>query len=354
MAAIEDKYTEENDRWTAIVDRNADADDHFYYSVKTTGVYCRPSCAARLALRKNVAFHLTCKDAENAGFRPCKRCRPDEVALAGRQVKAITIACRLIEEAEEAPKLDVLAKAVSMSPYHFHRIFKRVTGMTPKAYATAHRASRIRNELPQSNSVTEAIYGAGYNSNGRFYATSSKTLGMTPSKYRSGGTGETIQFAVGECGLGSILVAASTTGICAILLGDSPDILAQDLQDRFPSASLEGGDKHFEQWVARVVGFVEAPQLGLDLPLDIRGTAFQQRVWQALCDIPIGSTASYAQVARAIGSPKAARAIARACGANAIAIAIPCHRVVRNDGSISGYRWGVERKRQLLEQEASL
>jgi len=354
MAAMEDKYTEENDRWIAIVDRNADADDHFYYSVKTTGVYCRPSCAARLALRKNVAFHLTCKDAENAGFRPCKRCRPNEPALAERQAKAITIACRFIEEAEEAPTLDVLAKAVSISPYHFHRIFKRVTGMTPKAYATARRASRVRNELPQSNSVTEVIYGTGYNSNSRFYANSSKTLGMTPSKYRAGGTDETIQFAVGECGLGSILVAASTIGICAILLGDRPDILVQDLQDRFPGAVLEGGDNTFEQWVARVVGFVEAPQLGLDLPLDIRGTAFQQRVWQALCDIPLGSTASYAQVARDIGSPKAARAIARACGANALAIAIPCHRVVRKDGSISGYRWGVERKRQLLEQEASL
>jgi len=352
MAVMDDNYTEENIRWRAIVDRNADG--HFYYSVKTTGVYCRPSCAARLALRKNVAFHPTCKDAENAGFRPCKRCRPNEPARAERQAKAITIACRLIEAAEEAPTLDVLADAVSMSASHFHRIFKRVTGMTPKAYATADRASRMRHELPTSKSVTEAIYGAGYNSNSRFYATSAKTLGMTPSKYRAGGSGETIQFSVGECGLGSILVAASTTGICAILLGDSPDILAQDLQDRFPSALLEGGDEIFEQWVAKVVGFVDAPQLGLDLPLDIRGTAFQQRVWQALCDIPLGSTASYAQVARAIGSPKAARAIARACADNALAIAIPCHRVVRNDGAISGYRWGVERKRQLLEQEAAL
>ena len=354
MATIVGKFSDEKDRWDAVVNHTTEADGHFFYSVKTTGVYCRPSCAARLALRENVDFHLTCDDAEKSGFRPCKRCKPDQPPLVERQAAAITKACRMIEELEEAPTLDVLAKAVSMSSYHFHRVFKRVTGVTPKAYASAHRAGKVRNKLRQSKTVTEAIYDAGFNSNGPFYASSSKTLGMTPSKYRSGGSGESIKFAVGECGLGSILVAASTAGICAILLGDSPNELAEDLQDRFPDATLEGGDHSFEAWVAKVIGFVEAPQLGLDLPLDIRGTAFQQRVWQALRAIPIGSTVSYAEVARAIGSPKAARAIAKACAANAIAIAIPCHRVVRNDGAISGYRWGVERKRQLLEQEASL
>lgn len=354
MVTTIEKFTDEKDRWDAVVNHTAEADGHFYYSVKTTGVYCRPSCAARLALRENVDFHLTRDDAEGAGFRPCKRCKPDQPPLAERQAEAITKACRMIEQSEEAPTLEVLAGAASMSSYHFHRIFKRVTGVTPKAYATAHRAGKVRSELSQGNSVTEAIYGAGFNSNGPFYASSSKTLGMTPSRYRSGGSGEIIKFAIGECDLGSVLVAASKIGICAILLGDSPDMLAQDLQDKFPNAILEGGDRPFEEWVAKVVGFVEAPQLGLDLPLDIRGTAFQQRVWQALRKIPIGSTVSYAEVARAIGSPKAARAIAKACAANAIAIAIPCHRVVRNDGAISGYRWGVERKRQLLEQEASL
>ncbi|MFK5979630.1 MAG: bifunctional DNA-binding transcriptional regulator/O6-methylguanine-DNA methyltransferase Ada [Rhizobiaceae bacterium] len=354
MATTIEKFTDEKNRWDAVVNHIAEADGHFYYSVRTTGVYCRPSCAARLALRENVDFHLTRDDAEGAGFRPCKRCKPDQPPLAERQAEAITKACRMIEQSEEALTLVVLAGTVSMSSYHFHRIFKRVTGVTPKAYATAHRAGKVRNELSQGNSVTEAIYGAGFNSNGPFYASSSKTLGMTPSRYRSGGSGEIIKFAVGECDLGSVLVAASKIGICAILLGDSPNMLAQDLQDRFPNAVLEGGDSSFEEWVAKVVGFVEAPQLGLDLPLDIRGTAFQQRVWQALRTIPIGSTVSYAEVAQAIGSPKAARAIAKACAANAIAIAIPCHRVVRNDGAISGYRWGVERKRQLLEQEASL
>ena len=354
MITANEQFNDEKDRWDAVIAHDAEADGHFYYSVKTTGVYCRPSCAARLALRKNVDFHLSCEEAVKAGFRPCKRCKPDQPKLAERQAVAITKACRIIEEAEDGPTLEALAKAVSMSTYHFHRVFKRVTGVTPKAYATAHRAGRVRDELSQSNTVTEAIYDAGFNSNGRFYASSSKTLGMKPSKYRSGGAGETIQFAIGQCRLGALLVAASASGICAILLGDNPDALARDLQDRFPDASLTSGDKSFEGWVSKVVGFVEAPQLGLDLPLDIRGTAFQQRVWQALCDIPIGSTASYAEVARTIGSPKAARAIAKACAANAIAIAIPCHRVVRNDGSISGYRWGVERKRQLLEHEASL
>ena len=354
MIPLEEEFIDEKDRWNAVVAHDAEADGHFYYSVKTTGVYCRPSCAARLALRKNVDFHLSCEDAEKVGFRPCRRCKPNQPKLAERQAATIAKACRIIEEADDEPSLEVLSRAVSMSTYHFHRTFKRVTGVTPKAYATAHRAGRVRDELSQSNSVTEAIYDAGFNSNGRFYAASSKTLGMKPSKYRSGGAGETIQFAIGQCRLGALLVAASTSGICAILLGDNPDALARDLQDRFPDAILTGGDKSFEDWVSKVVGFVEAPQLGLDLPLDIRGTAFQQRVWQALCDIPIGSTASYAEVARTIGSPKAARAIAKACAANAIAIATPCHRVVRNDGTISGYRWGVERKRQLLEHEASL
>lgn len=353
MAPPMQEFIREEDQWAAVKTRNKDADDHFYYSVKTTGVYCRPSCAARLALRKNIAFHLTCADAEKAGFRPCKRCRPNEPVLAIRQAGAVTKACRIIEIAEEAPKLEFLAKSVSMSPYHFHRIFKSITGVTPKAYSKAHRVGRVRDELPKTRSVTEAIYNAGYNSNGRFYAEASKTLGMTPSKFRAGGKGEKIQFAIGETTLGSILVAASITGVCAILMGDDPDALAQDLQDRFPDALLRSGDSSFNGWVAKVVGFVETPRMGLDLPLDIRGTAFQQRVWQALCEIPIGSTASYGEVARKIGAPKAARAIAGACAANAIAVVIPCHRVVRNDGSISGYRWGVERKRQLLKKEAS-
>jgi AraC family transcriptional regulator of adaptative response/methylated-DNA-[protein]-cysteine methyltransferase len=239
-----------------------------------------------------------------------------------------------------------------MSVFHFHRLFKAVTGLTPRSYAEAHRAKRVRSSLVTSRTITEAIYDAGYNSNSRFYEVSNELLGMTPSSYRSGGDCALIRFAVGECSLGSILVATSDRGICAILMGDDPDALARDLQDRFPHANLIGGDSQFEEFVAKVVGFVEAPSLGMDLPLDIRGTAFQQRVWRALQEIPTGSTATYSEVAARIGLPKSVRAVAQACSANPLAIAIPCHRVVRRDGALTGYRWGIERKRALLEREA--
>ncbi|MGH8852195.1 MAG: bifunctional DNA-binding transcriptional regulator/O6-methylguanine-DNA methyltransferase Ada [Casimicrobiaceae bacterium] len=338
-------------RWAAVAARDPVADSRFVYSVSTTGVYCRPSCAARRARPEHVAFHATAADAERAGFRPCRRCRPNQPPLAARHVRTVAELCRFIESAEQAPGLEALAARAEMSVYHLHRVFKAVTGLTPKAYATAHRARRVRAELDRSETVTAAIYGAGYNSNGRFYAQANDVLGMTPSRYRAGGERTDIRFAIGECSLGAILVAASARGVCAILLGDDPDLLARDLQDRFPRAGLIGGDADFERLVARVVGFVEAPGLGLDLPLDVRGTAFQQRVWQALREIPAGATASYADVARRIGAPKSVRAVAQACGANALAVAIPCHRVVRNDGALSGYRWGVERKRALLQRE---
>jgi AraC family transcriptional regulator of adaptative response/methylated-DNA-[protein]-cysteine methyltransferase len=239
-----------------------------------------------------------------------------------------------------------------MSPSHFHRVFKSHTGLTPRAYAAAQRTQRVRHALSHSGSVTAAIYDAGYNSNGRFYAEANGALGMTPSSYRAGGAETSIRFAVGECSLGSILVARSERGVCAIFLGDDPDALARALQDQFPQASLIGGDPAFEQLVAQVVAMVEAPEAGLALPLDIRGTAFQQRVWQALLKIPAGTTASYGEIAKLIGAPSAVRAVARACASNVLAVAIPCHRVVRNDGALSGYRWGVERKRALLDREA--
>jgi AraC family transcriptional regulator, regulatory protein of adaptative response / methylated-DNA-[protein]-cysteine methyltransferase len=316
-------------------------------------VYCRPSCAARLARPENVQFHATCEDAEKAGFRPCKRCKPNEPPAAEQQAAKIAQVCRLIEKSEETPGLEQLAKYAGLSRYHFHRVFKAITGLTPKAYAAAHRTERVRRKLGKSDTVTEAIYDAGYNSNGRFYEASNEILGMTPSNYRAGGASAEIRFAVGECSLGSILVATSDRGVCAILLGDDPDALTRELQDQFPQANLIGGDKQFEQLVSKVIGFVEAPALGLALPLDVRGTAFQQRVWQALRKVPAGSTASYTDIAKRIGSPNSVRAVAHACAANVLAVAIPCHRVVRNDGALSGYRWGVERKRFLLEREAS-
>jgi AraC family transcriptional regulator of adaptative response/methylated-DNA-[protein]-cysteine methyltransferase len=339
-------------RWTAVQARDARADGTFFYSVRTTGVYCRPSCTARSARPENVAFHATAAEAEQAGFRPCRRCRPDQPPLHEQHAALITEACRSIENAETPPTLEQLAKPAGLSPFHFHRVFKAVTGLTPRQYAAAHRDRRVRSGLGRGGSVTEAIFDAGYNASSRFYETSSRVLGMTPTSYRAGGVDHDIRFAIGECSLGAILVAQSGRGVCAILLGDDPDALARELQDRFPRANLIGGDHAFEQLVARVVGFVEAPALGLDLPLDVRGTAFQQRVWQALREIPAGVTASYSDIAKHIGTPKAVRAVAGACAANMLAVAIPCHRVVRSDGSVSGYRWGVERKRALLKREA--
>jgi AraC family transcriptional regulator, regulatory protein of adaptative response / methylated-DNA-[protein]-cysteine methyltransferase len=339
-------------RWARIVARDRTADGHLWYSVMTTGVYCRPSCPSRRASPENVQLHDTLAAARATGCRPCKRCKPDGVSIDGENAAMAARACRLIEQSEEEPSLDRLAEAVGRSPGHFHRLFKATTGLTPKQYADAHRAAKVRQSLESGNSVTEAIYGAGFNSSGRFYEKSTNMLGMTPTKYRNGGADEEIRFAVGASSLGAIVVASSKNGVASILLGDDPDALVRDLQDRFPKARLMGGDKDYEAMVARVVGFVEAPGLGLDLPLDVRGTAFQQRVWQALREIPVGQTVSYAEIARRIGSPKSVRAVAGACAANNLAVAIPCHRVVRNDGSLSGYAWGVERKRALLGKEA--
>jgi AraC family transcriptional regulator of adaptative response/methylated-DNA-[protein]-cysteine methyltransferase len=348
-------FRNDDELWEAVRRRDPAADAAFYYGVQTTGVYCRPTCAARLPRRENVSFHNTCADAERAGFRPCKRCRPNEPTLADRHAVTVHNACRMIEEAQEEardlPSLDALAQAAGLSRFHFHRVFKALTGVTPKAYADAYRARRVRDALTHDRTVTEALYGAGFNSNGRFYAASSGLLGMTPTEFRAGGDGTVIRFAVGECSLGSILVAATDKGVCAIELGDDPQRLVRGFQDRFRNARLIGGDQKFEQQVAKVVGFVEAPRRGLELPLDIRGTAFQQRVWNAIRAIPAGSTASYSELAKRIGAPKAVRAVAQACASNAIALAIPCHRVVRSDGSTSGYRWGVARKRALLARE---
>jgi AraC family transcriptional regulator of adaptative response/methylated-DNA-[protein]-cysteine methyltransferase len=339
-------------RWKRVLDRSAEASGAFVYAVKTTGIYCRPSCPSRAPNRENVVFFDTADEAEAQGFRACLRCRPAGRSTAENMTDAVAKACRMLEDAEAAPKLSEVAAAVGLSPFHFHRQFKAVTGLTPRAYGAAQRAKRVRAELADDkSSVTNAIYGAGFNSSSRFYEKSAEVLGMTPTAFKKGGKDEEIRFAIGECSLGAILVARSEKGVCAISFGDDPDALIRDLEDRFPNARLIGGDRDFEQWVARVVAFVEAPQIGLDLPLDIRGSAFEERVWRALREIPSGRTASYSDIARRIGEPGAARAVAQACAANNLAVAIPCHRVVKSDGGLSGYRWGVERKRTLLGRE---
>jgi AraC family transcriptional regulator of adaptative response/methylated-DNA-[protein]-cysteine methyltransferase len=344
--------TENDPRWAAVVARDPKADGQFVYAVKTTGIYCNPSSLARLPKPQNVEFFDSAEQARAAGYRPSKRAAKDQSELAAQHAATVAAACRQIESAETLPTLVELAEASGLSSFHFHRVFKAVTGLTPKGYADAHRSRKVRERLADGGSVTDALYDAGFNSNSRFYEAADQLLGMKPGDYRAAGQNNDIRFAVGQCSLGAILVAQSERGVCAILLGDDPHQLVCDLQDKFRRANLIGADQAFEALIAKVVGFIEAPAIGLDLPLDVRGTAFQERVWQALREIPVGSTASYADVALRIGAPKAVRAVAHACGANNLAVAIPCHRVVRSDGNLSGYRWGVERKRQLLERES--
>lgn len=346
-------YDSNDARWEAVRRRDARADGQFVYAVRTTGVYCRPSASSRLPRRENIEFFASAGEAEAAGYRASRRSQGDRSAAMAERAARVSQACRLIESAETPPNLDELAAQVGMSAFHFHRVFKAETGLTPKAYATAWRARKLQEALnAASGTVTDAIYGAGFNSNSRFYETSEQLLGMRAREYRAGGAGAVIRFAVAESSLGAILVAQSQRGICAILLGDDPDRLVRDLQDQFPKAELIGADDDFEQLIAQVVGFIETPGIGLNLPLDVRGTVFQQRVWQALREVPAGETVSYTEIAERIGVPKAVRAVAGACAANHIAVAIPCHRVVRRDGDLSGYRWGVERKRELLRREA--
>jgi len=346
-------YATAESRWLALQARDARANDHFVYAVRTTGIYARPGTAGRLPKRGNVEFFDSAAAAEAAGYRPSRRQAGASVQAAARS-QIVAGACRAIERAAEPPSLGELAALAGLSPYHFHRLFKAETGLTPKAYAAANQARRLRQALGQPDaSITTAIFDAGYNANSRFYEVSDQRLGMTASEFRAGGRGASIQFAVGQCTLGAILVARSQRGICAILLGEDAEALVRQLEDMFPQAELRGGEAEFEQWMAQVVGFVEAPAIGLALPLDVRGTAFQERVWQALREIPVAATVSYTELAARIGAPAAVRAVASACAANRLAVAIPCHRVVRRDGDLAGYRWGVARKRELLRREAA-
>lgn len=343
----------DDDRWQAVLTRDASADGQFVTCVRSTGIYCRPSCPARHPKRENVTFRHTPAEAERAGFRPCKRCHPAGLSTIQRNAHAVAEACRTIAGSETPQTLADLAEEAGMSRYHFHRVFRKITGLTPKAYATAQRAERVRAHLAEAPTVTRAIYESGYNSNGRFYAATPETIGMTPTSYRANGAGTRIRFAVAESNFGPVLVAATERGLCSILFGDDPSTLVKQLEDQFSDAELVDAHHEFEQTVATVIGAIEAPAAGVNLPLDVRGTAFQHRVWQALRAIPAGTTATYTDVARKIGEPRAARAVARACATNPVAIAIPCHRVVRQDGDLAGYRWGIDRKRALLAREAA-
>lgn len=337
--------------WHAVARRDARFDGLFYYAVKTTGIYCRPSCPAKRPRQAHVSFHASPEAAERAGYRPCKRCKPAEPAPQLDVTARIEKACRLIEGAESAIDLATLAQAVGLSPHHFHRQFKAALGITPKAYAAALRNDRVRAALSRGVSVTDALYEAGFGSSGRFYSAAPGALGMAPRSFRDGGASEEIAYGIAPCSLGHVLIARSAKGVCAIILGDRPEELMQDVRRLFPRAALQEGDERFRATASAVVALVDAPAMDCQLPLDIRGTAFQRRVWEALRKIPPGKTASYAEIAAAIGAPAAVRAVAGACAANRLAVAIPCHRVVRRDGSLSGYRWGVDRKRALLDKE---
>ncbi len=348
----ENIYHNDDEKWLAVKARDKLADGRFYFAVATTGIYCRPSCGARQPKRENVSFFSDVASAEKAGFRACKRCQPNQQQSWNKNQELVTTACRYIESAETPPTLKQLAAKVGLSEYHFHRIFKEATGVTPKAYANSVRAKNVKDSLRTADTVTEAIYDAGYGASSRFYEKSQSFLGMTPQQFKAGGQGHTVHYTIVPCYLGLVLVAATDKGICSIQFADDRAELEALLKQTFPNAMLDGGDETFATLVANAVAYIEnGNKAHQDLPLDIMGTAFQQQVWQAIMQIPSGSTLSYKKLAESMNKPTAARAVASACAKNNIAVVIPCHRVVRGDGSLSGYRWGVERKAKLLAKE---
>lgn len=346
-------FIADDKRWHALVKRDPRACGEFVYGVLTTGVYCRPACASRLPKRENVRFFETSMEAKQAGFRPCKRCNPDARDQEQPHTRAVLKACKRIDEADAPLSLKELAEDAGLSPFHFQRVFKKIVGVTPKQYAMERRAGRLREHLRKDSTITGAMYDAGFGSSSRFYEKATPTLGMKPSSYKNGGQDVRIRFAIVPCFLGLVLVAATGQGLCAIDFGDTAEALKENLRRRFPKAAVQGSDPDFTAMVAKVLAVLEEPHRGrLGIPLDVQGTAFQRRVWLALQEIPPGDTVSYTDVASRIGKPKAARAVARACASNPVAVAIPCHRVVRGNGQLGGYRWGLDRKRVLLERES--
>jgi AraC family transcriptional regulator of adaptative response/methylated-DNA-[protein]-cysteine methyltransferase len=344
-------FRTDDDRYQAVRQRDPRAEGAFFYAVVTTGVYCRPTCAARLALRANVQFHDTPAAAERAGFRPCKRCHPRALSPAQRQAQLVEQARALLESAEEPVSLAALAAGAGLSPHHFHRLFKKHVGLTPHEYAAACRLRRFGAAVSEGASVTAAIHEAGYSSSSRFYEATSGALGMAPAALRRGAEGLQIRAAIRPCSLGKMLVAATARGVCMVAFDDDPAALQADLRRRFPRAVIAGSDAGLERLADAVLTLVDGSGVAADLPLDLMGTAFQQRVWKALREIPSGTTTTYAELARRIGAPRAVRAVGTACGANPVSVAVPCHRVLRGDGALGGYRWGLERKKTLLARE---
>ena len=344
-------FKPDESRWNAIVNRDQNADGVFCYAVKTTGVFCRPSCSSRLPNRENVEYFDTCKEAESAGYRPCKKCNPTANTKSEETEQKIIRACRSIEASDTPLKLNDLAKEAKLSPYHFHRLFKKIVGVTPKQYSSSHQSHRFKENLTTTQSVTDAIYTAGYSSSSGAYNKRQDHLAMKPKAYKNGAAGITITYGLAECFLGWVIVAATERGICAIEFSDDPKTLPQQVQSRFPKAQLQKAGSGFVALIKEVVDFIKTPGSNFTIPLDIQGTSFQQQVWNVLRQIKPGETLSYTEVAESIGNPNAVRAVATACASNKIAVVIPCHRVISKDGKISGYRWGVERKKMLLEAE---
>ena len=345
-------------QWRAVETRDRRYAAAFVYAVSTTGIYCRPSCPSRRPKRENVEFFSAAADAVQRGFRPCRRCRPDEALAADRQLEMVRAACRYIQEWRQecqsgAPTLSQLGRMVGASPAHLQRVFKGLLGVTPRQFADAGRMDRFKAKLREGWDVTDAMYDAGYSSSSRLYEGAAGHLGMSPASYRRGGKGAQIAYTTVSCPLGQLMVAATEKGVCAVKLGSSPEELEADLRDQFPQARLYPDDSHLGRWIRAILQHLEGKQPRLELPLDIRSTAFQRLVWENLRAIPYGATRTYQQVARDLGKPGGARAVASACAANPVAVVVPCHRVVRGDGSLGGYRWGLQRKEALLKQERS-
>jgi AraC family transcriptional regulator of adaptative response/methylated-DNA-[protein]-cysteine methyltransferase len=349
--AVHRTPADDNSRWRAVLARDSRADGQFVYGVRSTHIYCRPSCASRRPHRDRVMFFSSPVDAERAGYRACRRCRPSEAPTADPWVGKVRRACLYLARSDARPSLAALAQRLGGSPYHLQRNFKRLVGLTPRAYAEACRLGAVKRQLRKGDDVTSAVFGAGYGSSSRFYERAAPKLGMPPSTYQRGGAGMSIRYTIVDSALGRLLVAATARGVCAVAMAQSDADLQRDLAREYPAAAITAADASFTRWTAEVLARLSGRRPRIDLPLDVQATAFQWQVWQALAAIPFGETRTYGQVAAAIGRPSAARAVARACATNPVAVAIPCHRVVGVSGSLTGYRWGVERKKELLGRE---